>query len=103
MPPRKECAILWHDNLFELMPNLEFIILVGIYAQKYHLGKARKSSLTETVKNWKEYLSPKTGIKYLPVPHPSWRNNAWIKKNPWFEDEILPRLKLEIQSRIGDR
>ena len=100
LPPRKECARLWHDDLFKLMPKLELIILIGIYAQKYHLGKARKPSLTETVKNWREYLNVDEGMKYLPLPHPSWRNNAWIKKNTWFETDVLPSLKLEIQSLI---
>ena len=100
LPPRKECAKLWHDQLFELMPQLELILLVGMYAQKYHLGKARKSSLTETVKSWQTYMDGAGGKKYLPLPHPSWRNNAWIRKNSWFSDDVLPRLKKEVDHRL---
>lgn len=108
LPPRKECARLWHDELFRLMPQLDLIILVGIYAQKYHLGRARKASLTETVKNWREYIDgpddikedARSGRKYIALPHPSWRNNSWIKKNQWFSDEVLPRLKTEVHARL---
>lgn len=100
LPPRKECAKLWHDRLFELLPNLELLILIGIYAQKYHLGKNSKSSLTETVRTWRDYVDLRKGKTILPLPHPSWRNNAWIKRNPWFSKEVLPRLKKEVRLRV---
>ena len=100
LPPRKECVKHWHDELFGLLPQLDLIILVGIYAQKYHLGRERKASLTETVKNWRQYLDRNEGRKYLALPHPSWRNNSWIKKNQWFEADVLPRLKQEVKARL---
>jgi len=92
LPPRRECAELWHVRLFELMPKLELTLLVGQYAQIWHLGRTRKESLTDTVAAWRDYYP-----RYLPLPHPSWRNNAWIKKNPWFEEELLPVLKADIR------
>lgn len=92
LPPRRECAELWHVRLFELMPKLELTLLVGQYAQIWHLGRTRKESLTDTVVAWRDYYP-----RYLPLPHPSWRNNAWIKKNPWFEEELLPVLKADIR------
>lgn len=100
LPPRPECSNLWHATLFGLLPKLDLILLVGIYAQKWHLGKRRKSTLTETVKNWRQYFEVETRPKFLPLPHPSWRNNAWIKNNPWFEKDVLPWLKKEVRARL---
>lgn len=97
LPPRRECARRWRPDLFELMPQLELTLLVGQYAQAWHLGNARKENLTATVAAWKEYLP-----RFLPLPHPSWRNNAWIKKHPWFETELLPVLKREVRRLVGD-
>ncbi|MEX0838743.1 MAG: uracil-DNA glycosylase family protein [Parvibaculum sp.] len=97
LPPRRECADRWRHELFELMPQLELTLLVGQYAQAWHLEKTRKENLTATVAAWKEYLP-----RALPLPHPSWRNNTWIKKNPWFEAELLPMLKREIRRLVGD-
>lgn len=94
LPPRKECAPAWHDQVANLMPEKKIYLLVGAYAQKYYLKKNVKSSLTETVKSYKEYLP-----LYFPLPHPSGRNNIWQAKNPWFKQEILPALK-EIVSSI---
>lgn len=91
LPPRKECATEWRQPLMEVLPKLETIILVGGYAQKWHLGKDAKKTLTETVASWRDY-----GPRYFPTPHPSWRNNIWLKKNPWFEAEMLPVLKERI-------
>lgn len=96
LPPRRECAERWRRDLFELLPQMELTLLVGQYAQAWHLGAARKESLTATVAAWREYLP-----QFLPLPHPSWRNNAWIKKNPWFETELLPVLKREVRRLIG--
>jgi uracil-DNA glycosylase len=92
LPPRRECAEMWHAKLFALMPKLELTLLIGQYAQIWHLGRARKKSLTDTVAAWRDYYP-----RYLPLPHPSWRNNAWIKKNPWFEEELLPVLKADMR------
>ncbi len=100
LPPRRECARLWHARLFPHLTRLDLILLVGNYAQKWHLGKERKSTLTETVRNWRQYLEMREGPGYMPLPHPSWRNNSWIKKNSWFEKDVLPRLKVEIKKRL---
>ncbi|WP_142784628.1 uracil-DNA glycosylase family protein [Changchengzhania lutea] len=95
LPPRPECAPQWHQQLFDLMPNIELVILIGMYAQKYYLGKNAKKTLTETVANYKDYLP-----KYLPLPHPSPRNRFWLTKNPWFEVEVLPELRFRIKGLI---
>ncbi len=103
LPPRKECRSLWHDDLFAQMGQLELVIVIGQYAQAYHLGPARKKSLTETVAAWTIYFeaAPKPGKpKVIPLPHPSWRNNAWLKKNPWFDSELLPVLRKEVARLI---
>ena len=88
LPPRPECAPKWHEVLLNMMPEVQLTLLFGQYAQAHYLGNLRKKNLTETVKNWKEYLP-----KYLPLPHPSPRNQIWIRKNEWFEKEVLPYLK----------
>lgn len=95
LPPRKECARHWRSPVFEALPQLELIILVGGYAQSWHLGKRTKSNLTETVRAWKEYTP-----LFLPTPHPSWRNNSWLKKNPWFEDQVLPWLQQRVRALL---
>lgn len=88
LPPRPECAPLWHERLLKQFDSLKLILLVGQYAQRYYLGNGIKKTLTETVKAYPNYLP-----KYLPLPHPSPRNQIWMKKNPWFELELLPKLK----------
>ncbi|TXG37268.1 uracil-DNA glycosylase family protein [Seonamhaeicola maritimus] len=92
LPPRPECAIQWHKPLFYELKKVELVILIGMYAQKYYLGKTAKKTLTETVKNYNEYLP-----KYLPLPHPSPRNRFWLTKNPWFEVEVLPELRRRVK------
>jgi len=99
LPPRRECRETWHDQLFAALPQVELILLIGQYAQAYHLGKARKKSLTETVADWRTYwnVPHKPGVPaILPLPHPSWRNTGWLKKNPWFETDLLPVMRTEI-------
>lgn len=93
LPPRKECAPLWRARLLSALPNLKTTILVGQYAQKYHLGAKAKKTLTETVGVWAEYAPD-----FFPTPHPSWRNSGWLKKNLWFEAELLPVLKKRVHS-----
>lgn len=100
LPPRKECAPAWRAQLMASMPQIELVLTVGIYAQSWHMGAARRTSLTETVRDWRTAWDAATGPKILPLPHPSWRNTGWLKKNPWFEMELLPFLKSEIRSRI---
>jgi uracil-DNA glycosylase len=88
LPPLKRCAPTWQEPVRAELPNLEIVLLVGLYAQAHHLGIRRKSSLTETVRHWRHYAPD-----YFPLPHPSWRNTAWIRRNPWFEADVLPALK----------
>ncbi len=95
-PPKKECAPLWHKSLIDYMPELELTLLIGLHAQKYYLGKTLKKNLTETVKAYNEYLP-----KYLPLPHPSPRNNIWQKKNQWFPHDVLPALKEQVSNLIN--
>lgn len=95
-PPRPECAPLWHPPLRAALPAVELTLLVGLYAQRHYLGKARKASLTETVRAWQEYQPA-----FLPLPHPSWRNTAWLKKNPWFESDLLPVLRRQVKAMVS--
>jgi uracil-DNA glycosylase len=88
LPPRRECALLWHDRIIERLPRVELTLLVGSYAISYYLGAAAKGTMTETVAAWRNYLP-----RYLPLPHPSWRTTAWERRNPWFEAELLPELR----------
>lgn len=97
LPPRKECAPLWRERLFRELKQVKLTLLVGQYALAWHLKERRKPTLTETVKAWREY-----GPAFIPVPHPSWRNNAWVKKNPWFETELLPVLRQRVASVLTD-
>lgn len=92
LPPRPECAEIWRDKLLNLLPNVALTVVVGQYAQSWHLGKSNKHNLTETVRAWKEYWP-----RSVPLPHPSPRNNIWLKKNVWFEDEVLLHLKKKVK------
>lgn len=100
LPPRRECARHWRARIFEQMPQVELILAVGLHAQKWHLGPLCRPSLTETVAAWREIVGSTRTPSVLPLPHPSWRNNAWIRKNPWFENELLPELKKRIQALV---
>lgn len=95
-PPRPECAPLWHLKLFDDMPEVQLILLIGRYAHKYYLGKKEASSLTESVKAYKKYLP-----KYFLLPHPSPRNNGWYQKNKWFVLEVLPDLKTRVKNILS--
>jgi len=97
LPPRKECAPLWHPLLFEMMPEVKLKLLVGQYAQKYYLENNAKRNLTETVRAYKEYLP-----NFLPLPHPSPRNNIWLKKNEWFEEDLIPELRDIFKATLTD-
>lgn len=92
LPPRKECAPLWHNPLLEKLKEVELILLIGKYAQDYYLQKDSKKNLTENVKHFEEYLP-----KYFVLPHPSPRNNIWQAKNDWFKELVLPELKNKIK------
>ena len=101
LPPRRECAATWRARLFARLPQLELVLLTGLYAQRWHLGADAGGSLTETVAAWRRILARSANPRYLPLPHPSWRNNGWLRANPWFERELLPRLKQEVRARFN--
>jgi len=94
LPPRKECAELWHQKLLRLLPNIRLTLLVGWYAQKYYLTNPG-STLAKTVKAWRQY-----GPKYFPLPHPSPRNIRWLKNNSWFESETIPHLRKRVNRAL---
>ena len=96
LPPRPECAPLWHHQLLDKMKTVKLILLIGQYSQKFYLGSNFKTTLTENVKNYNEHLP-----KYLPLVHPSPRNKIWQKKNPWFELEVIPHLREIIKKNIN--
>ncbi len=93
LPPRPECVEHWRHQLLALLPHIQLTLLIGRYAQRWHLGNRAKSGLTATVQNWHDYWP-----QFAPLPHPSPRNNGWLKQNPWFEHELLP----ELQKRISE-
>ncbi len=96
LPPVPECAPTWHPRLAPLLPRIGLTLLVGQYAQAHYLGARRKSTLTETVRAWRDYLP-----EFLPMPHPSPRNTLWLARNPWFEAEVVPMLRERINSLFG--
>jgi uracil-DNA glycosylase len=96
-PPRPECAPLWHERVLDNLPNLQLTLLVGQYSQRRYLGSSRKSSMTETVRAFPEY-----GPKFFPLPHPSWRSGIWMRKHPWFERAVIPRLRRIVRRVIKD-
>lgn len=101
LPPRRECAPAWRAQLMALMPQIELVLTIGAYAQRWHLGDAKRvGGLTETVADWRTILMRNSYPKMLPMPHPSWRNTGWLKKNPWFEADLLPVLRAEIAMRV---
>ncbi len=101
LPPRRECAPCWRPQLFAALPRIELLLAVGSYAHAWHLGRLKRPTLTETVAAWREIFASTSTPTVLPLPHPSWRNNGWLKKNPWFEAEFLPVLRAEIARRLA--
>ncbi len=95
-PPRPECAPHWHQRTLDRLEKVELTLLVGSYAQKHYLGSTKGKTMTETVARWRDYQP-----EFLPTPHPSWRTTAWLRKNPWFESEILPWLRHRVAEIIG--
>jgi uracil-DNA glycosylase len=95
-PPPPRCAELWRPRLMAKLPQVELTLLVGAYAQAWALGSRAKASMTETVAAWRDY-SP----NLLPLPHPSWRNTGWLKRNAWFEDEVAPYLRARVASMVS--
>jgi uracil-DNA glycosylase len=100
LPPRRECAPTWRERLLALMPQVDLVLTIGLYSQVWHLGGSRSGTLTDTVANWRAILGMSGAPLILPLPHPSWRNTSWIKRNPWFERELLPMLRDLVDRRI---
>lgn len=96
LPPRPECALTWREKLLSQLRNLQLILVIGQYAQAYHLPHAGKS-VTRTVQSWREHWPD-----VVPLPHPSPRNNLWLRRNPWFEAELLPELRAQIAAMLRD-
>lgn len=97
LPPRKECAPLWHAQLLAAMPEIRCVLLIGSYAQNYYLGKNRKPTLTATVATHADYLP-----RFFPLPHPSPRNRYWHTRNPWFATDVLPVLRQSVAAALAD-
>jgi uracil-DNA glycosylase len=100
LPPRKECSRLWHPDLFAALPQFELVLAIGTYAQRFHLGGAAGASLQATMRDWRKHLRRQAPYPVLPLPHPSWRNNAWLTRNPWFEAELLPVLRKRVRGLL---
>lgn len=124
LPPRRECAPLWRDELLSLLPQIELALLIGGHAQKWHLGKRWGATSRETVRNWEAVLEASAGhvagqdasanseasarcilprAAMFPLPHPSWRNNAWLRANPWFDEQLLPCLRQQVRLALCAR
>ncbi len=98
LPPRPECAPLWHDRVLAELPSARLVLLVGQYAIERYLGPRRKATLGATVKAFAGY-----GPRHFPLPHPSWRSRLWMQKNPWFERDVLPALRLAVAGALASR
>ncbi|HEY4340590.1 MAG TPA: uracil-DNA glycosylase family protein [Steroidobacteraceae bacterium] len=96
LPPRPECAPLWHDRIFSLMPQIRLTILIGQYALAKFLGDRRRATLTETVAAWESYAP-----QFIALPHPSPRNLNWMKQNPWFDEKVVPELRLRVRQALS--
>ncbi|MEO0729679.1 MAG: uracil-DNA glycosylase family protein [Pseudomonadota bacterium] len=97
LPPRRECAPLWRQRALDTLSELEVLLLVGSYAQRWHLGRECSPTLTATVADWRRFAQTNSGPRVFPMPHPSWRNNAWLTANPWYARDVLPALKLAVR------
>ena len=96
LPPRPECAPLWHDRLIAEMPDRRVTVLVGIHAQAGYLRGGKRATMTETVKAFGDYLP-----RYFPLPHPSWRSTGWMRRNPWYLDDVLPALRNAVAGALA--
>jgi uracil-DNA glycosylase len=96
LPPCRECAPAWQPRFRAALPHIRLTLLVGGYAQAYYLGKKRKPSLAETVRAYREYLP-----EFFVLPHPSWRNKLWLRKNPWFAEDVIPALRRRVRPCIA--
>ena len=105
LPPRRECRATWHDELFAHLPQIETILAIGRYAQDYHFARLgrplpKAAGVGEIVHRWREFAGKRPRV--FALPHPSWRNSGWLKKNPWFEAEVLPVVRAEVARLTAD-
>ena len=94
-PPMKICAPTWHPRIRPLLTQVKLTLLVGSYALDFYLGPRRKPTMTETIAAWRDYLP-----EFLPLPHPSWRNIGWLKRQPWFERDVVPLLQRRVKALL---
>lgn len=99
LPPRKECAPAWRKQLMALMPQVDLIIAIGGHAQRWHLGSETFSTVSRMVLDWRAHAKRTPPV--FALPHPSWRNSGWLKRNPWFETELLPVLQEAVKSHVS--
>jgi uracil-DNA glycosylase len=97
LPPCPECAPRWQPRFRAALPDIRLTLLVGMYAQAFYLGKRNKPVLTETIKAYRDYLP-----EFFALPHPSWRNKGWLKKNPWFESRVIPELRRRVKGCLRE-
>jgi uracil-DNA glycosylase len=101
LPPRRECAPVWHSLVISHLHNLRLMLLIGQYAQRWHLEPSlRAGGVTGTVQRWRAIYDASTVPKIMPLPHPSWRNSGWLKRNPWFDTQLLPILRADVQQAL---
>lgn len=98
LPPRPECAPAWRAELMMAMPQIELVVCLGAHAMRWHMGKLFEGSVDRAVANWRQAMA--LPLPVIPLPHPSWRNNAWLRKNPWFDTELLPVLRNRIRGLV---
>lgn len=102
LPPRRECAPLWRTRIVDSLPAIRLILTIGGYSQKWHFARAGLASagVNENVRNWRMLLDPPKGPPLFALPHPSWRNTGWLRRNPWFEAEVVPALRDRVSALL---
>ncbi|WP_245943929.1 uracil-DNA glycosylase family protein [Acuticoccus kandeliae] len=101
LPPRKECAATWHDRLFPTLPQIRLYLCIGRHSIAYHLPALRSVPMTEIVRDWRAIAAETAPHSRIVLPHPSWRNNAWLNRNPWFDAELVPDLRRRVAETLG--
>ena len=102
LPPRRECAEIWRARVLRRLPNIELMLLVGQYAQNWHLEKAMTmGGVSGVIARWRDLYDADDRPRLLPLPHPSWRNTGWLRRNPWFETDLLPVLRAQVARLVG--
>jgi uracil-DNA glycosylase len=102
LPPRRECAETWREQLFAQLPHLELLLVIGGYAHRWHLGAdTARQGMDATVRSWRDVHRADPSRRVFPLPHPSWHNNRWIMRNPWFEADLLPVLRADVRAALS--